>query len=69
MPTASPPGKTTLTQGSADDTSDDFPLNLKEAEEILIGLALKKTDGNIAAASRILGTNRPRIYKHIEDRE
>lgn len=48
---------------------DGLPMNLKDAEEELIERALKETDGNIAAAARILGTNRPRIYKHIEDRK
>jgi DNA-binding NtrC family response regulator len=51
------------------DASNGLPMNLRDAEEVLIERALKETDGNIAAAARILGTNRPRIYKHIEDRK
>ena len=42
---------------------------IKRAEEMLIDRALEQTDGNIAAAARMLGTNRPRIYKHLEDRK
>lgn len=56
-------------EGGTDDPTNGLPINLKDAEEILIERALKQTDGNIAAAARILGTNRPRIYKHIEDRD
>ncbi len=68
MPTAFSFAETPLTQES-DESANDLPLNLKDAEEMLIERALKETDGNIAAAARILGTNRPRIYKHIEDRK
>ena len=44
-----------------------LPFNLKEAEEFLILRAFKQTKGNIAATARLLGTNRPRIYKFLED--
>ena len=44
----------------------EFPLNLEQAEKLLIGRALKQTGGNIAAAARLLGTNRPRVYRYIE---
>jgi len=47
----------------------DLPLNLKEAEEHLIQRALDQTNGNIAATARLLGTNRPRIYKFLEDQK
>jgi len=47
----------------------ELPLNLKEAEEALIQRALNQTNGNIAATARLLGTNRPRIYKYLENRQ
>ena len=42
-----------------------LPLNLQQAEAILIRKALEKTRGNIAAAARLLGTNRPHIYRFV----
>ena len=44
----------------------DLPLNLQQAEELLIRRALQQTHGNIAAAARLLGTNRPRIYQFLQ---
>ena len=44
-----------------------LPYNLKEAENFLIQRALDETGGNIAAAARLLGTNRPRVYKYLEN--
>ena len=46
---------------------DSLPINLKQAETLLIERALEQTGGNIAAAARLLGTNRPRIYRFIEE--
>jgi DNA-binding NtrC family response regulator len=40
-----------------------LPLNLAEAEEILIQRALQETGGNIASAARLLGVHRTRIYR------
>lgn len=45
---------------------DDLPLNLKQAEDFLIKRALDRTHGNIAAAARLLGTNRTRIYNFLK---
>ena len=45
---------------------EEFPLNLKEAEVILIERALERTQGNITAAAKLLGTHRPRIYKYLK---
>ena len=42
---------------------DQVPLNLDEAEIFLTRQALAQTGGNVAAAARILGTNRNRIYR------
>jgi DNA-binding NtrC family response regulator len=49
-----------------EDTVADLPLNLKQAEEFLIRRALQQTHGNITAAARLLGTNRPRIYQFLQ---
>jgi DNA-binding NtrC family response regulator len=46
----------------------DLPLNLEEAENLLIRRALAETGGNIAEAARRLGINRTRIYRKIADR-
>jgi transcriptional regulator with PAS, ATPase and Fis domain len=48
-----------------------LPLNLAEAEEILIQRALQQTGGNIASAARLLGVHRTRIYRKLalEERE
>jgi DNA-binding NtrC family response regulator len=43
----------------------DLPLNLEEAETLLIRRALAETGGNIAEAARRLGVNRTRIYRKI----
>ncbi len=42
-----------------------LPLNLAEAEEILIQRALQETGGNIASAARLLGVHRTRIYRKL----
>ena len=42
-----------------------LPLNLAEAEELLIQRALQHTDGNIAEAARLLGVHRTRIYRKL----
>jgi DNA-binding NtrC family response regulator len=47
-------------------TFQDLPLNLKDAENTLIRRALEQSHGNIAAAARLLGTNRPRIYSFLK---
>ena len=44
----------------------DLPLNLKQAEDLLIKRALEQTGGNIAQTARLLGTNRPRVYRFLE---
>jgi DNA-binding NtrC family response regulator len=45
--------------------SGDLPLNLDEAETLLIRRALAETGGNIAEAARRLGVNRTRIYRKL----
>lgn len=42
-----------------------LPLNLEEAENVLIQRALEQTHGNVAEAARLLGVNRSRIYRRF----
>ncbi|MBL9169085.1 MAG: sigma-54-dependent Fis family transcriptional regulator [Verrucomicrobiales bacterium] len=42
-----------------------LPLNLAEAEDLLIARALQQTQGNIADAARLLGVHRTRIYRKL----
>ncbi len=51
-----------------EDIPPNLPFNLKDAEEFLIQRALDQTGGNITATARLLGTNRPRIYKFLESK-
>jgi DNA-binding NtrC family response regulator len=46
---------------------DQIPLNLDEAEGVLIKRALAVTGGNVAEAARRLGVNRTRIYRRMND--
>lgn len=46
-----------------------LPLNLAEAEELLIQRALQETGGNIADAARLLGVHRTRIYRKLAQEE
>ena len=55
----------TLTVGGDPET---IPLNLEEASLWVIKRALEQTNGNVAAAARLLGTSRTRIYRFL-DRE
>jgi DNA-binding NtrC family response regulator len=43
----------------------NLPLNLEEAENVLIQRALEQTHGNVAEAARLLGVNRSRIYRRF----
>jgi DNA-binding NtrC family response regulator len=43
----------------------EIPLNLEEAESLLIQRALTQTGGNIAEAARLLGIHRTRIYRKL----
>jgi len=42
--------------------ADDIPFNLADAEVYLFRRALKKSDGNMAAAARLLGVGRQKVY-------
>jgi DNA-binding NtrC family response regulator len=50
-------------------TAAGLPLNLAEAEEVLIQRALDETNGNIAEAARLLGIHRTRIYRKLAQEE
>jgi DNA-binding NtrC family response regulator len=50
-------------------TATGLPLNLAEAEEVLIQRALDETNGNIAEAARLLGIHRTRIYRKLAQEE
>lgn len=46
-----------------------LPLNLAQAEDLLIQRALEETNGNIAEAARLLGVHRTRIYRKLAQEE
>ena len=48
-----------------DELAQSLPLNLEEAEDLLVRRALQETHGNIAEAARRLGINRTRIYRRL----
>ena len=45
-----------------------LPLNLKEAEAILIQRALEQTDGHVTEAARLLGIGRKTLYRKLHDK-
>jgi DNA-binding NtrC family response regulator len=51
----------------AHEPPQDLPLNLENAERILIRRAISQTGGNIAEAARLLGVHRSRIYRVLEE--
>ena len=51
------------------DLAAALPLNLAEAEDVLIQRALDETGGNIAEAARLLGIHRTRIYRKLAQEE
>jgi DNA-binding NtrC family response regulator len=46
---------------------EDLPLNLENAERVLIRRAINQAGGNIAEAARLLGVHRSRIYRVLEN--
>ena len=48
--------------------ADEIPFNLADAEVYLFRRALKKSDGNMAAAARLLGVGRQKVY-HVLARQ
>jgi DNA-binding NtrC family response regulator len=49
------------------ESPEDLPLNLENAERMLIRRAISQTGGNIAEAARLLGVHRSRIYRALEE--
>jgi DNA-binding NtrC family response regulator len=62
---ARPVAATLPNQHSEPELVASLPLNLAEAEDLLIQRALKETGGNIAEAARLLGVHRTRIYRKL----
>jgi DNA-binding NtrC family response regulator len=50
---------------AAPEAAAPLPLNLDDAESVLIQRALQETAGNVVAAARLLGVNRSRIYRRF----
>ncbi len=46
--------------------AEPIPLNLEDATLWVIKRALEQTDGNVAAAARLLGTSRTRVYRFLD---
>ena len=46
---------------------EELPYDFAEAELLLLERALKKTDGNITAAARLLNVNRIKIYRRLKE--
>lgn len=44
---------------------EDLPLNIGKAEQVLIRRAMMETEGNLSAASRLLGITRPTLYSKL----
>jgi len=51
--------------GTAEKLAAELPLNLKEAEAILIRRAMAATNENVSAAARLLGINRTKLYRKL----
>ena len=49
----------------ADNAEPVIPLNLQDAEKILISRAMTEADGNMSEAARILGINRTKLYRML----
>ena len=54
-----------VAKSSAAPAAGEVPLNLDEAERVLIQRALEQTGGNVAEAARLLNVNRSRIYRRF----
>lgn len=54
---------------SPEEIVQNLPLNLGQAEELLIHRALKETQGNISKASRLLGCQRSKVYQYLSQME
>lgn len=60
IPAQSPHGRS-----GTGDAGDPLPLSLHGAEDVLIRKAMAESDGNVAAAARLLGINRTKLYRKL----
>ena len=58
-----------LSPSSSGVAPEEVPLDLKQAERFLIKRALAQTDGNVAAAARLLGASRTHVYRTLAREE
>ena len=49
--------------------TEDLPLNLEQAELLLMRRALAQAQGNVSKAAELLGVNRARIYRMMGERQ
>jgi len=68
VPTSAAPAAGVSIPTNVHTSTEPLPLNLDEAEGVLIKRALAVTNGNVAEAARRLGINRTRIYRRLGDR-
>ena len=66
---AAPAALSPTSRKTSTETARALPLNLAEAEDLLIQRALQETGGNIADAARLLGVHRTRIYRKLAQEE
>ena len=69
LPRAGHDGASPINSAARKDFAAALPLNLAEAEDVLIQRALDETGGNIAEAARLLGVHRTRIYRKLAQEE
>jgi DNA-binding NtrC family response regulator len=62
---ASPDASFSQTAPTSVQIAASLPLDLEEAEHVLIQRALEQTGGNVAEAARLLKVNRSRIYRRF----
>lgn len=65
LPRRHSPAPLMSTRSHSKEPDPALPLNLADAEDILIQRALQQTGGNIADAARLLGVHRTRIYRKL----
>jgi len=61
--TPGPAGPSDATRGGFIDQTVRLPLNLQQAEALLIQRALEQADGNMSEAARLLGIDRKTLYR------
>ncbi len=59
------PAATEAHDATSTPAAAEIPLNLQDAEKILISRAMTEADGNVSEAARILGINRTKLYRML----